>query len=303
MNFTTAARKMENCVVGVVQRFHRDNQQIPTLWGTGFFISEHGVVATCRHVLEHVMSLPLPEGYDEKHDGLPVAVVCWREREKNGVKEWGWFELEVEHLGEATFVGGRPHYVEDEKPDLVFLTLNVRETPSVRLAGQPPEIGEPVAFSGYPMGLRVLLGHAGKGFRQESPTLHAGVVAAINPSRLAASPYHFLVHANTQGGASGSPVFREDASVIGMVYIVIPEYYVGDEDNPANTLYAVPTALTGCIYGPLMAQSANLAHETAAKRGDRPLYADKVRNAIAITTEPGQPVMEPYVPSDQRKHG
>lgn len=300
MNFTRAAREMEMCVVGVVQRFHLDNQQIPTFWGTGFFVSVHGVVATCRHVLERVLSLPLPQGYDAAHDGLPVGVVCWREREKNGVKEWGWFELEVVHLGQATFVGDRPHYVEDEQPDLVFLTLNVRETPSVRFADERPEIGEPIAFSGYPMGLRTLVGHEGCGFRQESPTLHAGVVAAINPNRIAASPYHFLVHANTQGGASGSPVFREDGSIIGMVYIVIPEVYVGDDENPENTMYAVPTSLTGCLYGPLIAQSVRLAHDAAATRIERPVYAERLATAIAITTEPGAPVMEPFVPHDQR---
>lgn len=153
---------------------------------------------------------PYRWGYDRKHDGEPLAVICFRESEVNGEKKWGWYGLDVIDLGQATFEGDKPHYVEEQDPDVAFLFLNVRGTSTVRFAEKPPEIGEPVAFLGYPMGLRTLLGH--QGLRQESPTLHAGVVAAINPNRIAESPYNFLVHANTQGGASGSPVFREDAS-------------------------------------------------------------------------------------------
>jgi hypothetical protein len=298
MNFSKAARDLENCIVGVVQKFHLDNQQIPEFWGTGFFVSEHGVVSTCHHVVDEILKLPLPEGYDPKKDGMPLAVVCWREIDVKGEKKWAWCQLDVIDLGQGSFVGGRPHYVEEKEPDLAFLFLNVRGTPTVHFAEDPPVIGESVAFSGYPMGLRTLLGH--QGFRQESPTLHAGVVAAINPNRLAPSPYHFLVHANTQGGASGSPVFREDASILGMVYIIIPEYYVGDPDNPENTIYAVPTALTGCIYGPLIAQSVQLADKKAATMSDRPLYSEEMKKAKVHYPKPGEPVMHPYLPPHLR---
>jgi hypothetical protein len=293
MDFTTAARQMENCVVGIVQKFHFSNDPIPTFLGTGFFVSEQGVVATCHHVVDACLKLPVPDGYDPEKDGMPLAVVCWRETVVDGKKQWGWFQLDVVDLGQGSFVGGRPHYVEETQPDLAFLFLNVRDTPTVRFADTPPAIGEPVAFSGYPMGLRTLLGH--RGFRQESPTLHAGVVAAINPNRVVESPYHFLVHANTQGGASGSPAFRADGSVVGMVYIVIPEYY---EDR--NVVYAVPTALTGCIYGPLIAQSVRGAAAKAAEMKDRPRYEDALKNAKIHHAEPDEGVMEPYVPPNDR---
>jgi len=289
MDFTNAARMMENCIVAVVQKFHFTNDPLPTIWGTGFFVSEHGVVATCHHVVDECLKLPVPEGYDLQKDGLPLDVICWREYTVNGKKSWGWFGLEVLALGQGSFVGGKPHYVEEDSPDLAFLFLNVRGTPSVKFADKRPVIGEAVAFSGYPMGVRTLLGH--RGYRQESPTLHAGVVAAINPNRLAESPYHFLVHANTQGGASGSPAFRPDGLVVGMVYIVIPEYY---EDR--NVTYAVPTALTGCIYGPLIAHSVEGASARAAKMTDRPLYEDKLKNAKPYYLEPDEGVMEPYKP-------
>jgi Trypsin-like peptidase domain len=298
MNFTKAVREMENCVVGVVQKFHFDNQHIPNIVGTGFFVSEHGIVATCRHVVEACLSLPVPQGYDRKHHGEPLAVICFRESEVNGKKKWGWFALDVIDLGQATFEGDKPHYVEDQDPDVAFLFLNVRGTPTVRFADNPPEIGEPVAFLGYPMGIRTLLGH--QGLRQESPTLHAGVVAAINPNRVSESPYHFLVHANTQGGASGSPVFREDASVVGMLFMGIPEYYYGDPDNPRNTAYEVPTALSGCIYGPLLAQSVRRVQVKAATMSDRPLLAEKFKKVIVHNLKPDEHVMEPFVPHDQR---
>lgn len=84
MSFTSAARKIEDCVVAVVQKFHLQEQPFPEIWGTGFFVSEHGVIATCRHVLEKCLTLSCPAGYE----GLPFGIAQWREVEVDGKKRW-----------------------------------------------------------------------------------------------------------------------------------------------------------------------------------------------------------------------
>lgn len=285
MNLVNAARTIESSVVAVVQKFHLRQQPFPTILGSGFFVSEHGVICTCRHVVEACLELPRPDGYA----GLPFWVAAWREIEIAGKKHWGWLPMNVTEYGGVEFTGERPGYVEDATPDVAFLLCEFRGTPSVNFATAHVEIGEPVGFAGYPMGLSPLLGH--QGFQQGSATTHAGIVAAIHPNRLAATPYGFLVHANTQGGASGSPVFREDGSVVGMLYMGIPDYYAISENGSGQLYYKVPTALSGCISGIRIAEAVAQAHEAAADRTDRPLLSDKLKTA---KTHAEVAVMEPY---------
>lgn len=290
MNFTEAALKNESAVVAIVQKFHLQAQPFPEIWGTGFFISQHGVIATCRHVLEKCLTLPCPPDYD----GLPFWVAQWRELEVEGKKRWGWLPMNVVNFGGMEFTGDKPEYVQDETPDVAFLLAEFRDTPSVTMATTPVEIGEPIAFSGYPMGLRPLLGH--KGFQQGSSTLHAGIVAAIHPNRLAATPYGFLAHANTQGGASGSPVFRPDGSVVGLVWMVIPEVYDASDPNDPNAqpmYYEVPTALTGCNSGMRMLDAIAAADKAASELTGRPLLSEKMKTP---KTHAEVAAMETYVP-------
>ena len=110
--------------------------------------------------------------------------------------------------------------------------------------------------------------------------------------------YGFLLHANTQHGASGSAVFRMDGTVAGMVYMGIPEIYVGDEQDPQNTWYKVPTSLTGCISGLRIAEAVTKAHAQAANLTDRPLLEERLQNAIVHYPAPGEPIMHPYRPGE-----
>jgi hypothetical protein len=70
MPFRQAYRLVEPCIVAIVQKFHPNNQHMPNTWGSGFLISEHGVVATCGHVVKKCLTLPKPADYK----GLPFAV-------------------------------------------------------------------------------------------------------------------------------------------------------------------------------------------------------------------------------------
>jgi hypothetical protein len=107
-----------------------------------------------------------------------------------------------------------------------------------------------------------------------------------------------MIDSVSQGGASGSPIFRPDASVVGMLYMGLEEQYpFGDPNQPKTPWYNVPTALTGCINGMLIARSAAKADQQAAEQfADRPLLQDRMNEAIAHYPAAGEPIMEPYIP-------
>lgn len=65
--------------------------------------------------------------------------------------------------------------------------------------------------------------------------------------------------------------------------------------NPLLRL-ACPTALTGCISGLRLAEAAQKAHEQAATMTDRPLFEERMKNAIVHHPGPDEPIMEAYKP-------
>src|ERR1700752_3749536 len=161
MPFTNAYRRIEDCIVAVVQKFHSSNQSIPTIWGTGFLVSEHGVVCTCKHVVDKCLTLPKPSNYT----GLPFAVYLFRSVMINNQPKWVYFPLDVIDAQPSTFEKSRPSYIKGAQPDVSFLLLNVRGTPTITFSNDPVVIGENLAFAGFPMGAGVLRGHIG--FHQE----------------------------------------------------------------------------------------------------------------------------------------
>jgi hypothetical protein len=284
--FRNAYQSIESSIVAVVQKFH--SFDFPPIVGTGFFVSEEGVVCTCRHVVEAFDSLPRPEGFN----GTPAEVLLFREVAIEGRQVWGWSVIEIISAGHATFEAGRPDFLApEEEPDTSFLLLNVRDTPTVTFAAEPAIQGEVIAFAGFPMGSEALRGT--KRFRQLSPSLHWGIVSAIFPNRVARTPYGFLIHANTQGGASGSPVFRDDGTVCGMVYMGLPEYYTHtsrQDQGQTRITYEVPTALTGCISGRRIYEAVELVRADAARwQPPRQTLAELLRNAVLVDAYTGQP--------------
>jgi len=290
MPFRQAYRTVENSVFAVVQKFHRLNAHLPNIIGTAFMVSANGLAVTCQHVVDIGLQLAKPPGYA----GLPFQGMMWREVTVGGVSQWAGIPFAIHAHGGTNFQGPPPAWVQGASPDVAFLLLPFRTNSYLHFAADEAEIGEMTGFSGFPMGNRVLLGYNG-GLRQESSTLHWGVVSAIHPHRLHPSPYGFLVHANSQQGASGSPVYRPDSEVVGMVYMGIPEIYIADPNNPQNTWYRVPTSLTGCISGRRIAEALPAADQQAAQaNANKPFLDDLLAAGIVHNLEAGEGIMEPY---------
>lgn len=157
----------------------------------------------------------------------------------------GVIAIDVDSIGDAALIGDTSGYLGPNPPDISFLLLPVTGTDSVDLAETPLKEGEELAFVGFPMGTDAL--RAPGWIHQLCPTLQAGLVGAVLPHWSAPIPHGFLLHANTEGGVSGSPVFRKDGTVVGMVYMALMERLRTEDDSGGPKEYMVPTSLTGCI--------------------------------------------------------
>lgn len=244
MSFVTAYRTIKPCVAAVIQTFYPAGRpDFPTILGTGFLASRLGLLCTCRHVADAVRSLPRPAGFR----GEPASALFFTDFALEGQRGVGILSVPIRQIGDATLIGDASDYLGPNPPDVSFCLLPVTDTPTVILATDRLQEGEEIAFSGFPMGTETL--QAPGWLHQLSPTLHRGAVSAVLPHESVDIPHGFLVHANTEGGASGSPVFRDDGSVVGMVYMVLRDRYEvgGDPAAVGRLSYSVPTSHTGCI--------------------------------------------------------
>jgi len=253
--FVSGYRVIKDCIVAVVQKFHRERADFPEILGTGFLISPEGVVCTCRHIADAIRQLPSPPDYH----GFPACVLVFTEIEKNGRRGVGVVNVDIESMGDAEVWGDTTLYLGPNPPEVSMLLLSVRETPAIEFATEPLQEGEEVAFGGFPMGTPAL--RAPGWLHQLSPSLQSGIVSAILPHHSDALPHAFLLHANTQPGASGSPVFRDDGKVVGMVYMALRnrETIGGGRDDAGFLYYTVPTSLTGCVPFPVLRQVYDVA--------------------------------------------
>jgi hypothetical protein len=278
MPFVDAYRTVSKSIIGITSKF-RPGEVV----GTGFVISAEGIVCTCRHVVEALLAEAAVHGGD---DELGAEVLIQHELEYQGRPTLAFAKLPVYGYGHTTFEGDTAGYLGPNPPDVSYLLLPIRELPFLSLAQDSVQEGENVAFAGYPMGSALLRipGH----FERLTPTLHAGIVSAVLPDRCAQQPFGFWLHANTQGGASGSPVFREDASVVGMVYRVARDEYVFGTHEQGYVSYLVPTSLTGCISRETIEMVLPRTEQAAARVVGRQTFAEVLAEAADITQrEPG----------------
>lgn len=292
MSFVEAWKQVRDSVVAICPLFYEEQREFPVIIGTGFLISTEGVVCTCRHVADAFAGLFRPPEFT----GIPAVVLLFRHDPENPAM-WGTVPLRIEAIGSATVTGDLQSYRGPIPPDLAYLRLDTRETPALAIAGDQVEEGETVAFGGFPMGDNLLM--APGWLHHLAPTIHSGIVAAILPIPGHPTPHGFWIHANTQGGSSGSPVFREDGRLVGMVYSGMSETnrVLTEQGRPTDLIVPVPTSLTGCVSRELLAQSCQGAHDAAAVETNRPTLAQRIANATRHTVARGEGTLDVWDPS------
>lgn len=290
MPFREAYARVQECIVAISAKFSPHQTDFPEIIGTGWVASPDGVVCTCRHVMEAVENLWKPKGYDV----IAADVLIFREVDYKGEKRWAWSAVPILATGDTTIETPEEEYTGPLPIDVSYVLLPFTDMPYLKVADASVQEGETAAFAGFPMGTRLL--RAPGWMHQLCPTLHAGLVAAILPHKSATTPTGFLLHANTQGGASGSPVFRPDGTVVGMVYMTIQDEYRfgGGEGDQGVTSYLVPTELTGCISRETIAQVLPKVEAGAKKFEGRQKFSDAFKEATSSIYMPGKGVLTPY---------
>jgi hypothetical protein len=192
-----------------------DPPLIAPIIGTGFVVHEHGVVATNRHVAEEMLNLPR----DPETGGLLAMALVFGDVQKleDGYDLNAHFVEIVQLQMISSFSTSEEIFYGEQLPDVAFAQLAVRDLPTLSLARADWSIrvGMEIATAGFPLGEDPLVAYGLLG--QGTPLLRRGIVSAVNPFPCP-QPDAFTIDVMSQGGASGSPIFRTDApEVVGIL--------------------------------------------------------------------------------------
>jgi S1-C subfamily serine protease len=184
--------------------------KFPHIFGTGFFVSDDGIVATNRHVVEVFDRLP-------KHPktGEPLGAAILFLPGTQG-RSWQMLRLDIKGwVALASFTSTAEWYGESV-PDIGLVQLRVRDVASLKLADEDSylKVGMDVGTVGYPLG-DIPLTATGR-LNQVTPFIRHGIVSSVFPFP-AKLPHGFTIDIMQQGGSSGSPILSLDGKVAGMM--------------------------------------------------------------------------------------
>ena len=111
-------------------------------------------------------------------------------------------------------------YFGEAKPDFAFARIDLRGLPVLDVSVEPNEIevGLEVATLGFPLGEDPLAPYDQEKASQFTPFARRGIVSSVIPCACP-EPHGFTVDVLSEGGASGSPIFRTDAPIaIGILH-------------------------------------------------------------------------------------
>lgn len=187
---------------------------LPTIIGTGFLVSDSGIVATNRHVAEVMQGIPPHPTTGENGYG---AVMFDMGEDDDGALCMRWIMPEIASVGMLNSFSSDSQWYGEAVPDIAFVQVQVRGTPFLRLAAENFYIrpGTHIATAGFPMGYLPLT--VMQKVNQMAPFIRRGIVSSTYPFSIP-RPHGFTIDIMQQGGSSGSPVFYEDnPTAVGMM--------------------------------------------------------------------------------------
>jgi Trypsin-like peptidase domain len=205
-------------LVAIISRFAKSapgkTPLLPPIIGTGFLVSDEGIVATNRHVADVMHQLPSnpntgKQGY--------AAVMFEMIKQGSGGVYMRWMMHDVAAVGMLDNFSSDSQWFGEAIPDMAFAQLKVRSTPNLKLADDEYYIrpGTHIATAGFPLGdLRMTIM---KKVNQAAPFIRRGIVSSVFPFSIP-KPHGFTIDIMQQGGSSGSPIFYEnEPTAVGMM--------------------------------------------------------------------------------------
>lgn len=215
MKLTEVIRKVSPAVVAFGSRLVPSETNIepgfPLIIGTGFIVDERGLVLTNQHVIDAIAQVPkharfvmlFPEPVN--HDRQTTFGVVLRQI------------LAINSI--SSFESSAP-YFGSEKPDFGFVQIDLQALPAIDICGDSHiiEVGLEVATFGFPMGSVPLTPYDQGKASQISAFARRGIISSVLPCPCA-DPHGFSIDILSEGGASGSPIFRtDDPRAIGILH-------------------------------------------------------------------------------------
>lgn len=243
MDFRSAFRVVRSSVVGT-GLWDGSEQQI---LGTGFIIDSDGWIATNRHIIEAIAEVT-PKNVKVRREAAAFLFIYPEpSAEFSVVTGVGAIKLEVvavppsadeeqieirEKLKRGDIVA--PKYkglepdeiIHPETLDLGICKIDPKSLPSEALPLSAAKIidsrcvteGTSVGVIGFPARLSIPERYASASRVQLTPLLQVGFISGMLPMSGDPNPYSFVLDMMINPGSSGSPVFLEDGTVVGMVY-------------------------------------------------------------------------------------
>lgn len=215
MKLTEVIRKVTPTVVAFGSRFVPTESSVtpgfPVIIGTGFIVDERGLVITNEHVIEGIGKIPKPARFVMLFPE-PVS--------EDGQTRFGVVLRSILAINSiASFESSSP-YFGSAKPDFGFVRIDLQGLPVTEICDESNtiEVGLDVATVGFPMGEVPLTPYDTTKASQVSAFARRGIVSSVLPC-VCADPHGFSIDILSEGGASGSPIFRtDDPRAIGILH-------------------------------------------------------------------------------------